>query len=219
MAIFAFAVEVGIPLGAAIYFLKRKDGSFWGFLVGTLGFYISQPVLRLPLLSLLRKENTWFAALPYTNRGLYFLLAAFTAGLFEECARWIGMKIFRKNRLSWIDGAAYGLGHGGCEAAWMFFTQILPAAQAGQLQSMGAVIGAAERIFAMSVQVGLTFVVLNGLREKKIRYLFLAIGLHTAIDFLIIIGNIWIVEGLIAAEAVTALLYTLRLKKRWEEKA
>lgn len=218
MAAVAFIVEVGIPLGAAVYFWRRRDGTFWGFLVGVLGFYISQPVLRLPLMSLLRAQAEWFAVLPYTNRGLYFLFLAFTAGLFEESARWLGMRFFRKGRMSWMDGLAYGLGHGGCEAAWLFFTQIFPAAMAGQLQTMGAALGAFERIFTMLVQLGLTFVVLQSLRKKKLTYLFLAIGIHTAVDFLIIIGNVWILEGLIAAEGVAALIYVLRLKRQWSDK-
>lgn len=215
MAAAAFLVEVGIPLGAAVYFGKRRDGTIWGFLVGLLGFYISQPILRSHLVGLLGTQAEWFMILPHEHRVLYFLFMAFTAGLFEECARWIGMKFFRKGRRSWMDGLAYGLGHGGCEAAWLFFMQIYPAAMAGLLSAMGAAIGAFERFFSMLVHVGLTFVVLQGLRKNRRSYLLLAIGLHTTVDFLIIIGNVWILEGLIAAEGIAALIYIVYLKKQW----
>ena len=125
-AIISFIVCAGIPAAAAIYFLRRGDGTFLTFITGVLCFYISQPIIRVPLLRLLMQKSSTFALLPYTNILLYYLFAGFTAGLFEESARFIGLKIFRKGHTSWMDGMAFGLGHGGCEAAWLFFTQVLP---------------------------------------------------------------------------------------------
>lgn len=213
-----FLVCVGIPLGGAIYFIYRRDGTVLSFLVGVFGFLISQPLLRLNLLNLLNTKSEWYMLLPYTNVVLYFIFMAFTAAIFEESARWIGMGIFRKGKTDWMDGMAYGLGHGGIEAAWMFFSQVLPAIRSGQeISGWNAVLGSWERFFTMMVQIGFTFVVLYGLKTKKIRYLGLAILLHGVVDFLIIIGNVWILEGLIALEGIAAMLLVFRVRKSWNQ--
>ena len=159
------------------------------------------------------QKSSTFALLPYTNILLYYLFAGFTAGLFEESARFIGLKIFRKGHTSWMDGMAFGLGHGGCEAAWLFFTQVLPLVSRGQAGS-GVIIGAWERLFTIMVHIGLSFIVLHAVKTSKKRYLLLAIACHTLIDFLMVIGNIWIVEGLITIEGLIAILFVIRYKKK-----
>ena len=208
------AVCVGIPVASGIYFCfyRNRDGTFFTFLIGAACFYISQPLIRIPLINIFVKNNIWFMMLPYTNTVLYYLLLGFTAGLFEEISRFIGMKLFCKNRTSWWNGIAFGLGHGGCEALWLFIVQVIPLIKQQQL-GIGLVIGAWERIFTIFVHIGLSFVVFYGIKVKKVRYLFLAIALHTIIDFLIIIGNVWILEGLITLEGIIAIVLVLRCKR------
>lgn len=215
-AIISFAICIGIPAAGGIYFLYRRDGTFLTFITGVLCFYISQPLLRIPLISFIGQKSTWFALLPYTSIVLYYLIMGFTAGLFEESARFIGLKLFRKNRTSWIDGLAFGLGHGGCEAAWLFISMILPVIRQGQISS-GLILGAWERLFTMMVHIGLSFIVLYGIKIRQNRYLILAIAIHTLIDFLIVIGNVWIVEGLITLEGLIAIIFILKCKKKLNE--
>lgn len=210
----AVAVEVVLPLLGAVYFWRRRDGTFLTFLTGVLGFYLSQPLLRIPLLNGLGSHAVWFSMLRAVNPVGYLFLLAFTAGLFEESARWAGMRLLRKGRTSWMDAFAYGLGHGGCEAAWLFFSQILPACRSGSFSPAGAALGAAERFFTMMVQIGLTFVVVYGLQKRRLWYLLLAVALHTAVDFQLILGNVWLLEGLIALEGIGAMAVVFWLKKR-----
>lgn len=206
-------VCIGIPTGSAVYFIHRRDGTFLTFLTGAICFLIAQPLLRIPLLGILGRHSTWFRLLPYTDPVLYYLILGFTAGLFEESARLIGLKCFRRGHTSWIDGIAYGLGHGGVEAAWIFFSSVLSQIQTGQT-GIGLLIGAWERIFAVMVQIGLSMVVLCGVRTGKKRFLALAVALHTLVDFLIIIGNIWIVEGLIAIEGILFMIFVIKCRKK-----
>lgn len=213
-SIISIAVCIGIPAAAAIYFLHRHDGTFITFITGLLCFLISQPLIRIPLLRLLGQHSTWFALLPYTSLILYYLVMGFTAGFFEESARYVGLKIFRKKHTAWIDGVAYGLGHGGIEAAWLFVVYVLPSLRQGQL-GFNAVLGAWERIFSMMVQIGLSMVVLYSIKTGRKRYLTLAIALHTIIDFLLIIGNIWIVEGLITIEGILFMIFVVKSKKKF----
>ena len=213
-AIVSFIVCVGIPLAGAIYFLRRHDGTFSAFLTGVLCFFISQPLLRVPLLNLLRLKTEWLSLLPYTNIVLYFLFMGFTAGLFEESARCAGFALLGKKHMRWTDGIAYGLGHGGCEAAWLFFTQVLPLALQGNA-GFGVLVGAWERLFTMIVHAGLSLLVLYGVKTRRIRWFLLAILLHTLIDFLLIFGNVWILEGLITLEGALALLLIIKCKKKF----
>lgn len=212
-AIISFIVCVGVPAAGGIYFLRRRDGTFLTFITGILGFYISQPVLRIPLLRLLMQSSTTLALLPYTSIALYYLFAGFTAGFFEESARFVGLGVFRRGHTSWMDGMAYGLGHGGCEAAWLFFTQVLPLISQGQA-GFNVILGAWERIFTIMVHIGLSFLVLHAVKTSQKRYFILAIALHTLVDFLIVIGNVRILEGLIAIEGLTAIILVFRYKKK-----
>lgn len=213
VTLISFAVCAGLPLAGAIFFGRRRDGTLVTFLVGAAGFLISQPALRLPLLAWLRKNSEWYMLLPYDNPVGYFLFAGLTAGIFEECSRWIGLGLFRRGRTGWMEGMAYGLGHGGCEAAWSFVIQVIPLAAKGQA-GLGVALGAWERFFAMLVQVGFTFLVLEGVRTGKLRYLLWAILAHCLVDFSIILGNPWLLEGLIGAEGLAALGLVWRLRKR-----
>ncbi|MDY2628031.1 MAG: YhfC family glutamic-type intramembrane protease [Lachnospiraceae bacterium] len=213
-AVISFIVCVGIPAAGAVYFLWRRDGTFATFVVGVLCFLISQPILRIPLLNLAGQRSSWFMMLPYVNPVLYYLVMGFTAGLFEESARLAGFGIFRRGHTAWMDGLAYGLGHGGCEAAWIFVLQVLPQVRKGQAGT-GMLIGAWERIFAVMIQIGLSFLVLYAVKTGRKRYFILAVVLHALVDFLIILGNVLIVEGLVALEGLAAMILIIKFRKKF----
>lgn len=217
VTLISLAVCIGIPLAGAVIFRRRKDGTLTTFLVGAAGFLISQPLLRMPLLSWLGKNSEWYMLLPYENVVGYFLFQGLTAGIFEECSRWVGLGVVRRGRTRWIDGVAYGLGHGGCEAVWMFVTQVLPLAASGRA-GFGVALGAWERFFTMLVHIGFTFLVLEGVKGKKLRYLFLAVLVHGLVDFSIILGNPWVLEGLIAAEGTAAFLLVWKRRENLQGK-
>lgn len=216
-SVLGLLITVGIPVGAAVYFLVRKDGSVWFFAAGIGAFVVTQLLIRIPLLQYLGKNWEWYMLLPYNNLVLYFAFQGITAGLFEETGRWIGFRcVGRKQRtFRWIDGLAFGLGHGGVEAVWVGVSGILPALMAGNVDWTGLIAGA-ERLFAMMIQIGLSFVVLTGVKRRQPRYWVLAVVLHGLVDFLLILGNVWIVEGLVAVEGIAALVMALRIRKQWD---
>lgn len=121
--------------------------------MGALAFFLAQVVLRLPLL------NFAVPALPEPFRDLLLNPAAlsFSAGIFEETARLVLMLVLLKGFHRWVDGAAFGLGHGGLEAvllggtgqignltlsvlinsgAWESVAATMPAAAADSLHGM-----------------------------------------------------------------------------------
>ncbi len=116
----AALVCVAVPAAGMIVLATRKasDGTrahlhLWRpFLCGALAFFVSQVLTRLPLMAAVVPR------LPEPISG--FLLSApvasYTAGLFEETGRLVVMILLLKGFHRFVDGVAFGLGHGGLEA-------------------------------------------------------------------------------------------------------
>ena len=83
-------------------------------LIGMLAFFVSQILLRVPILNVLSTQS-WFLSFAQQQMILYLVLLSSTAGLFEESARLIGVKCFCKEQRSYRDAFSFGLGHGLCE--------------------------------------------------------------------------------------------------------
>lgn len=77
-------------------------------------------------------------------------------------------------------------------------------------------LGGVERLFAMTLHVGFSFLIFKGVEEKKARWWLLAVLLHGLTDFQLVIGNLAVVEGLLAIEAVAVLLLVIRFVRREE---
>jgi uncharacterized membrane protein YhfC len=96
--------------------LRRRHARMAGPLVaGALAFYVSQMLIRIPLLQVglpfLQKQGIEI------GRGFFYLLAlSLSAGLFEETARVGAFRLLIKERRTWASGVAFGIGHGGIEA-------------------------------------------------------------------------------------------------------
>lgn len=80
---------------------------------GFASFFISQIVLRLPILQLLSTQS-WFAGFAAHTLAYTVVIGGFTAGLFEETARLVGAGLLKRHR-SYTDMLSFGLGHGLCE--------------------------------------------------------------------------------------------------------
>ena len=143
---------------------------------------------------------------------------------------------------SWRQGVLAGAGHGGVEAIilgglvlWGFIQMValrgadlptvLPANQVAAVQNALQVywnlpwsmslLGIVERVFAISVHIFLSLLVMQAFTQKKMRWLWLAIGLHAAWDALIsgfaagllkgVQGYEYILEGLLGITALLAI--------------
>ena len=77
-----------------------------------------------------------------------------------------------------IQPILFGLGHGICEATWILVQPLLGGYPISMLT-----LGIIERFLAIMIHVGLTIMVWNGFQKgQKWRYLFLAIGVHGAVN-------------------------------------
>lgn len=179
----------GIPLGG-LFLIKRKEKRLLkAFFTGMLAFLISQVFIRLPLLLYVLPNFFWFQILN-TRLVLKALFYGFSAGIFEESARLIFMKLFLKENQSLYHGIAFGLGHGGIEAILFVGLSSLIYAISTPLNLLSLpsstaslFLGGMERIFAITFHVGASLIVLHGIRANKI-FLFTlcSIILHGILD-------------------------------------
>jgi uncharacterized membrane protein YhfC len=197
--------------GFFLYLVIKKKRTVVPILVGAAVFVLFQLIIRIPLLGVL-SGMVWYqvmAAQPW----LYGAFLGLTAGIFEEMGRFAGMTLLRKNR-RWIDGLAFGVGHGGIEAVVLVgltnvnnlilavminngsFKMLRPAlgAQAdvalSQLTSAAPhdiLIGGGERIFAFAIQIALSILVLYAIHRRRYILIPAAILLHMLVDAPIVI--------------------------------
>lgn len=105
-----------LPVLVLIFFARKNRGqgivSAW--LLGAAGFFVTQILIRLPILTVLQNQP-WFLTFAQSNLFAYAFTLAFTAGLFELAGRFVVAKLLQKN-LTFRRSLAAGLGHGGIEA-------------------------------------------------------------------------------------------------------
>ena len=206
------------PIVAIIIFIIKKKLSPIPFLVGMGAFFVSQIVLRLPIMSVLAQVS-WYKNFVGTTIGI-IIVGGLTAGLFEETARYISARFILKNKRTYKDTISFGLGHGICEVIILVglsmisnfvlmlminsgsissITSSLPAETAEQIVNslVGVTVSSlllslVERVSAVAFHVFATVLIFKGVREKKIIYYFLAILAHTALNSVIVIKNIYI---------------------------
>jgi len=218
--------------------LHRKLKFIWkSVLIGALIFLFFQILTRLPLLGYLSK-NAWYVEFSMKYYFLFGFLLALSAGLFEEIGRYIGFKFFLKNHLTWENGIAYGIGHGGLESVFIgtaFLNDLIISIVIntghtipGLTQSIVSIlteapsyqflIGGIERVFAFPGQVGFSLIVLYAVKNKKFSFLLLAILLHTILDFIAVVlaKNVWLAELCVGIFAIAFLVWILKSKKYFE---
>ncbi len=215
------AVCFGVPLGAMIWLSLRKntdgsprhDGLWRPFAAGMLAFVGSQVLTRLPLMSVVVPQLSE----PYAGFLLSGPVASYTAGLLEETGRLLVMLWLLRAAHRWIDGIAFGLGHGGIEAmllvglsyvtnlvlAVMINTGTWPQVAAGMPADAAARIeqaltqtpptdflaAGAERLSALSLHIGCSLLVLAGIvHGRKLLAWVLAVLLHGSLNLLAVLG-------------------------------
>jgi uncharacterized membrane protein YhfC len=141
----------------------------------------------------------------------YALYACLAAGLFEETGRYLAMRFLVKDTGNPGTAVAYGLGHGGIEAILLgsmgLVVTLVYAVKLymGQDAQLSAILGpeglarlradlqsvphvmlvmqVLERLIALLIQIGLSFVVWRAVQRRQLAWLALAVLLHAAIDF------------------------------------
>jgi len=193
--IFGIVVCYGVPICGLIICMRRKKGAGKAFAIGMLAFVVSQLLIRVPILQVVLPQFAWFTILQM-NPWAYGLFLGVTAGIFEETARWIGIRFFLKGKRDVPHGLAFGLGHGGIEAMLLvgvnFIAGLVMVLMGQGAQFPGGTrelfLAGGERLYVIAFHVGASLLVLCGVRlEKPLRYLLGAIILHTIMDAPVVI--------------------------------
>jgi uncharacterized membrane protein YhfC len=141
---------------------------------------------------------------------LWGILLGLSAGLFEETARYLVLRFWRKEVQSWRQSLMFGAGHGGIEAVILgilgfisflqlfFYRQfgtesLVPSGQAEVLQTTLRAYwdsswyehlwGALERFSVISIHLSATVLVYQSLRRKNLLWYLAAVLWHTLVDF------------------------------------
>ncbi|MDZ7838592.1 MAG: YhfC family glutamic-type intramembrane protease [Actinomycetota bacterium] len=107
-SILALLIEIGLPIALAVWVWKKYRVSWAIFFLGMALFLLS--LIRMPL-------NNWVTLIVQLNFSLetYVILtalfASFTAALFEEGVRVLGLGLIIKGK-TYHKGLMYGIGHG-----------------------------------------------------------------------------------------------------------
>jgi len=202
--IFSLALIFLVPLGLVVFFYRKEKIYLPAVLVGALVFLVFQLLTRIQLINYFSTMD-WFAEMAQNIVFLIFFFAL-TAGIFEEVGRYLGFKFLLKKHLSWKNGVAFGIGHGGFEAialvgtatinnlvasiminAGTFDTQVAP--QLGEManyvkqalvetEPVMFFFAGVERMAALAIHIGLSVLVLYAVKKRKASYLLAAIIIH-----------------------------------------
>lgn len=213
--VISILICVGVPLAGFIAMQARGQHIVKACLLGALNFVVMQMLLRMTLLGSVFPAMPWYQRMAQ-NPYWYGALLGLTAGLFEEVGRYLCFAFLLKDRRRYIDGIAFGLGHGGVEAMMLVGTTLLntllimiainggrfealtanvDAAQRQQILEqclaitpVEALVGGFERLCAMAAHIGFTMLILTGIRNGKPGlYLAAAVLVHAVLDASIVI--------------------------------
>jgi uncharacterized membrane protein YhfC len=200
------------PLALGAY-LARKQGGRWRFFVAGGVTFVASQIFHLPfnsrLLVPLLEDLGWMGALaPPRQIGLALALGL-SAGIFEQLARYLTLRWWRRDLRSWAQGLMFGAGHGGTEAILLGLVALntflralafrdsglsgvvpaeaLEAAQAHleaywALPWYAALLGSVERVFALVFHIAAALLVLQVFTRGGLCWLAAAVLWHTLTD-------------------------------------
>lgn len=239
------AVCILLPAMLWIIFARRGRRVSSAVLIGTLGFIITQVIIRQPILSLLSVNSAWTSFCKEYPLFMY-IIYAFTAGLFETMGRYLVFGGILRKRLDYYTALGAGLGHGGIEAVLLIGIAYginitlsfmlnngmqIPFSQSDAIidtlvntPSTTFLLAGAERVFTIAFHIMLSVILCYFIiKRKTFAGIVICIAAHTALDFVIpyLAGNglsIYKVEGLMIIVAIISVI-VIRLMKRGYEKA
>jgi uncharacterized membrane protein YhfC len=209
----AILFEILFPLVVAFVVGRKLGVSWRYFGYGALIFFLFQIISRVPIIQVTQALIAPQLRASSMLRFVWITIAAATAGLSEEIGRYIGYRwLMKREEKTWSKAIMYGLGHGGIESMVLVagltalsLIQLLALARtdlntlpiseeqraqiAQQLAAANAqpawagLLGAWERIWSIIFHVALSVMVLQVFRRGSLRWLWLAIVAHAAVDF------------------------------------
>jgi uncharacterized membrane protein YhfC len=220
----------GGVIALAIVLHRRLPAPWRAWVWGALAFVASQ-IARLPILIGLTVLSQAFG-LNFGQEGNFWFNAvvlSFSAGLFEETARYLVLRFLAKDVRGWNNAVMFGAGHGGIEAilivggtalsnlfllanadALLAQTRAVSPAQADALaaqiealRGVGAGVIAAsliERVFAILLHIGLSVIVMRAVEGGGFKWVLAAMAVHGLANFAAVTTQRF--GGIVAAEVI-----------------
>lgn len=231
-----FLLMIVMPLLLG-WFISRRLGASWRlFGIGAVTFVVSQ-VFHIPFNVLVDNSGILPEDLGIvTNLIIVSLFLGLSAGVFEEGARYLTYRYWAKDARTWGRGLMLGAGHGGVEAIILGVLGAIQFVALATMRSSGlleqippeqlplveaqiealfgtplhlALLGAVERLFAMTAHLALSLMVMQVFTRGRIRWLLAAILWHTLLNAVAVFAiNTWsavVTEALIGVVAVLSL--------------
>jgi uncharacterized membrane protein YhfC len=239
----AILITVVGPFVLAIILIRKYRPGWWLVLVG-IGTFIASQAIHIPLLEVIYPAYQQGKIIPLTSSFYYLglsLLVGMLAGLCEEGSRWVGYRLVKAKGRSWGAALTLGAGHGGTEcfiigvvilanaitllASNGGWQAVMPnLTQPFQVTSyMGVywydyLIGAIERIFALTTQLTLSVLVWQSVVKGAFRWWLAAFAWHTLVDGLAVFlqyGGVstWGIEGVIGLFAVLGVVVMVWIRR------
>ncbi len=237
-----------LPLFVALAWTKRTKASWRLFGIGTAAFIASQvlhiPFNIFALSSLLELAGL-DASESVGALAVIAIALGLSAGIFEETARYLVYRYWLKRESAWHEGIMLGLGHGGVESiivgglALYALAQVLvlrgenlgnyiPPDQIELAQAQltaywnmpwhTVLLGAVERLAALSFHIGASVIVLQALRRDNLIWLGIAIAWHALLDGIAVFGgqswNICTTEACIVLLGGLSLWFAFLLREK-----
>ncbi|HWP96978.1 MAG TPA: YhfC family glutamic-type intramembrane protease [Syntrophomonadaceae bacterium] len=212
--LFTLFVCFALPVVVTVYLYWKERPPQRAVLIGAAIFLLFQTFSRIPLVNYLQ-STTWFFANIGPNTWASALFMGFSAGLFEECGRFIAFQYLLNRKWTWASGVAYGIGHGGMEAMYIGIAFInFLSSSTHILSPITYLLPGVERLLAMVIQIGLSLLVLYAVKNRKYIFLLYAILLHTLVDSPTqLTQNALLIEFYVFIMAAISLTFIIKARK------
>lgn len=226
---FAVACSIVVPILIAIYLGLHYEGKWKPLIFGALTYILFQMSLFMPLLSLILSNDTvsqWISA----HYSLYLVLLSLVNTVLVELFRYLIIYIFLKHETTNLDGVAFGIGFGGFETAITVGMNVIISIMAS---SYIVKLGATSALMAEGVgqlcllvlQVGWSLLIMQAIRTKKKKFLWICMGLEFVITCVSRLGqnvwhwNIWLLLLFMIAFALIMAMYIAQVFKIDQKKS
>ncbi|MGQ0601465.1 MAG: YhfC family intramembrane metalloprotease [Anaerolineales bacterium] len=229
-----FVLMLALPIALGFFVVRRLGTHWSLLLWGAATFIVSQLVRLplLAGLTALFQSGALPHILEGYTAAFNIAVLSLSAGVFEEGARYLGYRFVVKDAREWRHAVTYGAGHGGFEAIILgalvgvtivnmivlqsvdLTTLPIPAEQRAAIAQQLAdfwsapwyltLLGAVERVFALTTHIALSVMVLQVFARRQIGWLFAAMGWHGLAN---VVGvSVQQIAGPLAAEGALAVI-------------